>query len=237
MNNLLRALVDLRDRQIQKGRIQFGNRLSALERHTDTSAGSGQAQIVERWLARFHEMEQELDKDILRVVKDEPIYEQLSELKGIGPMLAAKLIAFIDIDRANTVSALWRYAGYAVIDGERERPTKGEKLHYNRRLKTTCYLIASSFLKCNSPYRAIYDSSKARYEQTKPDWTKGHIHHAAMRRMIKIFLSHLWVCWRELEELPVTRPYVHQQLGHTTVFEPAEFGWPVLTAIGVAISE
>ena len=123
--SLLRALVDLRDRQIQKGRIQFGNRLSALERADDKSAGSGQWQIVERWLMRFHMMEEELDKDILKVVKQEPIYEQLSEVKGIGPMLAAKMIAMIDISRDDTVSALWRYAGYAVIDSERERPVKG----------------------------------------------------------------------------------------------------------------
>lgn len=31
-NELLRALVDLRDRQIQKARIQFNNRVLALER-------------------------------------------------------------------------------------------------------------------------------------------------------------------------------------------------------------
>jgi len=229
--SLLRALVDLRDRQIQKGRIQFGNRLDALQRQADESAGSGQRTIVERWNERFAEMEKELDKDIRRVVRDEPMHELLSGIKGVGDTFAAKLLAFIDIERAGTVSAVWRYAGYAVIDGERERAKKGEVLHYNKRLKTTCYLIAESFLRCNSPYRAIYDEAKAYYQAERSDWTLGHCHNAAMRKMVKIFLSHLWLRWRELEGLPTSRPYVHAHLEHTHVYEPADFGWPEVEAV------
>lgn len=225
MNPLLRALVDLRDRQIQKARIQFGNRLSAIERMADNPAESDQAQLIERWTMRFTEMEMELDKDIAKIVKDEPIYRELSGIKGIGPMLGAKVISMIDIERDSSPSALWRYAGYGVIDGQRERPTPGEKLHYNKRLKSTLYLVGSSFLKCNSPYRRIYDNAKARYTQTKPDWTKLHIHQAAMRKMIKLFLSHLWLRWRTLENLPTRSPYVHEVLEHDTVYEPHEFGW------------
>ena len=86
MNSLLRALVDLRDRQIQKGRIQFGNRLAAIERNVDDAAGSGQREVVERWLEQFEALEKELDKDIAKAVGDEPFFEQLKELRGIGPI-------------------------------------------------------------------------------------------------------------------------------------------------------
>lgn len=226
-NELLRALVDLRDRQIQKARIQFGNRVDALERGVDNGFPQQMA-VAEKWAMRFQLLEEELDKDIADAVKHYAIYDYVSSLKGIGPILAAKLIAMIDIEQSPNISSLWRYAGYAVIDGERERPVKGEKLHYNKRLKTTCYLIGSSFLKCGSPYREVYDSARVYYEANRPDWTKGHQHNAAMRKMIKRFLSHLWQVWRELEGLEVTEPYVQSRLGHDSIDSPAAYGWPVV---------
>lgn len=222
---ILRALVDLRDRQIQKARIQFSNRVSAIERNTDDPAGSDQFELVQKWHNRFDELETELDQDVKTAVKDEPMYELLKEVRGIGPLISAKLLAMIDIERANTVSALWRYAGYAVFDGKIERPVKGEALHYNKRLKTTMYLVATSFFKSSSPYRAIYDLWKVKYAEAHSDWTKLHCHLAAIRKMNMIFLQHLWLKWRQLEGLPVNRPYVHEHLGHVKVYEPEDFGW------------
>ncbi len=43
----------------------------------------------------------------------------------------------------------------------------------------------------------------------------GHVHMQAMRKMIKLFLSHLWLVWREAEGLPITEPYAYSVLGHT----------------------
>lgn len=224
-NSLLRAMVDLREVQIQKARIQFGNRLSALQRLTDDPAESAQMDVVKRWMCRFEELERELDADITAEVRQYPIFKQVVKVKGIGPMLAAKLVALIDINQCDTVSSLWRYAGYAVIDGQRERPTKGEKLHYNGRLRTACYLIATSFLRSSSPYRRVYDSAREYYAANRPDWTEAHRHNAAMRKMIKMFLSHLYMVWRETEGLPVRNLYVEQYLGHEHITSPKEFGW------------
>jgi len=154
------------------------------------------------------------------------------EVRGIGYMLAAKTVAMIDIERAETVSALWRYAGYGVVDGERERPTKGEKLHYNKRLKTTCYLIAVSMLRSNSPYRKIYDSAREYYAANR-DWTKGHCHNASLRKMTKIWLQHLWITWRKLEGMPTNDPYAHEKLAHNSYYTPQEFGWPAVDGAGI----
>ena len=44
-------------------------------------------------------------------------YTWLRGNKGIGERLAGMLIGLIDIRRADTVSALWRYAGFAVVCG------------------------------------------------------------------------------------------------------------------------
>ena len=221
--NRLRTMLDTRD-QIQKIRVRFGNRIDAVIREVDTYDEQS-LELLQRYYSEFLNLERQLDADIANQLKDESIYEALISIKGIGPKLAAKLLALIDIRRADTVSALWRYAGYAVIDGKSEQPTRGEKLHYNKRLKTACYLIAKSFLSSDSPYRRVYDEAKVHYEKSRPGWTKMRRHLAAMRKMVKVFLSHLWVRWRELEHLPVSKPYPIDILQHNTYYHPEEFGW------------
>lgn len=221
----LREMVDLRDRTLQKARIQFANRLSALHTGTDVASPETEA-IITRWAARFLELEQEADEDIRQLARAYPIIDVMSEVKGIGPLLAAKIVAMIDIKRSNTVSSFWRYAGYGVIDGARERPTKGERMHYNARLKTTLFILAGSFMRSGSPYRSIYDNARAYYDANRPEWTPGHKHAAAQRKMIKVFLAHLWVTWRTMEGLPTRDLYVMDYGGHTTYITPQEMGWP-----------
>jgi hypothetical protein len=223
-DEIVRVLVDARDRTFQKERIAFSNRLSAIERGADAASEEVTA-LVQKWLDKFNELEEELDGDIAKLIKDKPIVKEVMRLKGIGPMLSAKLISMIDIEKADTVSALWRYSGYGVINGERERPVAGEKLHYNKRLKTALYLVATSFMRSNSPYRTIYDSAKAYYQANRADWTPMHVHRAATRKMIKVFLAHLYERWRAIEGLEVRRLYVHEKLGHESEFRSADFGW------------
>lgn len=218
---LARALVDLRDRTIQKARIQFSNRVSAIERQQDDGVYKHE---IEKWMDKFASFEKELDDAIGDLASDMPIVEKMTSVKGVGKLLAVKAAVMIDIRRADTISALWRYAGYGVKDGQREKPEKGEKLHYNKRLKTTCYLIATSFLRSNSPYRQIYDEARRYYEENRPDWTKAHQHNAAMRKMIKIWLAHLWLVWREMEGLPVREPYIAAEPRHK-IITPEEMGW------------
>ena len=153
-DTVIRALVDLRDRTLQKSRVAFGLRISAVERGAD-NMDAGQQDILRYWHERFDELETDVDMQIRQVLKGNPIIESMTSVKGVGVGLAAKVYSMIDIEKCDTVSALWRYAGYAVIDGEREKPTKGEKLHYNNRLKASCYLVGTSFLRNGSEYRKV----------------------------------------------------------------------------------
>lgn len=50
----------------------------------------------------------------------------------------------------------------------------------------------------------------------------AHMHTRALRKVAKLFLSHLWLKWREFEGLPVTGPYVEDVLGHTHIVQPPE---------------
>jgi hypothetical protein len=226
--DLIRQLVDARDRAIQKSRIQFQARLFAVEEGED-SADTETVALLQSYMERFERLEKELDKDISLLVQQYDIYDHVSAVTGIGPTIAAKLIAMIDIERAPTVSALWRYAGLAVINGKSERPVKGQKLRYNKRLKTVCtFLIPRGFLMAKSPYADVFYSARAFYSANRPDWTKDHVRRAANRKMVKLFMSHLWLRWRQLEGLSTNKPYVHEKLGHVHNYPPEDFGWPVL---------
>lgn len=202
----------------QRERIRMGNRVAAVE---DGRSGVEISTIL-RYQERFSGLEKEVTCEIALTVKDHEMWDWLERVKGIGPGLAGCLLAHIDIEKANSVSALWKYAGLAVNDqGAADRPTKGQKLPYNAELKRICFLIGTSFLRANSPYRSEYDEAKEFYQRTKPDWTPKHCDNAARRKMVKLFLSHLWAEWRQRRGLPVREPYALSVLNHDG-YKPVE---------------
>lgn len=222
----LRTMVDFRDLVIQKNRMAFGARLGAIERGDD-DADRETIAWLNQWYDRFADYEVEVDLQIREIAEQTDIILTMTDIRGVGLLLAAKIVAMVDISRSPTVSSFWRYCGYGInSDGERDRPTKGEALKYNARLKKTLYVVAGSFMKSNSPYRRIYDNAREYYSINRPDWSKGHQHAAARRKMIKLFLSHLWEVWRKMEGLPTRELYVVEHMGHQHVIAPQEFGWP-----------
>ena len=81
---------------------------------------------------------------------------------GVGPIIAAGLLAHIDITKAPTVGHIWRFAG---LD-----PTvkwdKGTKRPWNGALKRLCWLIGESFVKVSNNENDFYGKVyKARKEQ------------------------------------------------------------------------
>lgn len=225
-DTVLRSMADLRT-QTQKTRIQTGNRLDALLRGADTAGDGQHIDIVRSWYQRYVALEDELDNDLAYLVKDDVLFPYVSAVKGIGPITAATLISLIDLQVADTAASIWRYAGMAVTpEGKAERLVKGQKAGYNPRLKTTCFLISTNFLRSRSPYSELYYSSKSYYEAGRSDWTKAHIHLASMRRMVKRFLAHYYEVGRTLYGLEVRRPYVEERLGHTHIDRPQDYGWP-----------
>jgi len=167
------------------------------------------------------------------------VWDWVSSIKGLGAGgLAAQVLAQIDdITSFTNVSKLWRFSGFAVIDGEREYNVRGKKSTYNRKLKSICFLIVESFIKQQTPlYVDIYYQEKERLRQEHPEpvpcrdardkspfkmaYTDQHIHAMAMRKTAKIFLQHLWITWRNAEGLPTNAPYAIDRLGHADYIEP-----------------
>lgn len=63
----------------------------------------------------------------------------------------------------------------------------------------------------------------AKEKEMPEPWTDNRVHLAALRKMEKIFLAHLWQKWREFEGLPTRKEYVFEYMGHTTRYEPDDF--------------
>lgn len=185
---------------------------------------------------RTREFEEWLKAEMERLVVGHPAWPWLSQVKGVGMENAGKVIAFIgDIARFPTVSKLWSYAGYGVENGEAPRRAKGQKTTWNENLGVMCWRLGVSLIRARGAYYHYYLEVKGMYEHRYEGRivkakkgnpmpvgviTAKHIHNMAVRRMMKLFLSHLWEVWREAEGLPVRAPYAIDKLGCATPIEP-----------------
>ena len=144
---------------LQKLRIQMGNR-----------AGSKTALFddVDR---EFHEkrakamkaLERAELRNVERLCKESIIYPWLIEQRGIGPTLAGCIIAEVDIHRAETVSALWKFAGLHTEGGKAVKRERGKRNEYNAWLRTKLVgVMADCMLKAGSEWRQYYDNMKHR---------------------------------------------------------------------------
>jgi hypothetical protein len=168
-----------------------------------------------------------LFQEITIYTENIPIIKIMTSITGVSLIHAVKVVSLVDINKSPSVSSLWRFAGYGVFNGKTERRRKGEILHYCLRLKTTCWQIADSLKKNNIAYANMYKTAMEFYTSHKPYWDTEHFENAANRKMIKVWLSHLWITWRRLEELPIAPPYPEAVLEHKHIYKPEDFGWKV----------
>lgn len=218
-NRELRILVES-FYDMQKLRIAMGNRIYAYGK-----AGLLEYIDPEPSLSKLKEAEKELEKEITEIVEKHPLWDAwFKDIKGIGPIMAAGLIAWRDdISKSDTISAFWKYHGLAPSQTKRK---KGEKLDYNPKAKTHVWKVAMQLLKAKGHYAEIYYQAKSKYEaredikqQHESNEAKGgmksyklHIHYMALRKMVKRLLSDTWIVWRKIEGLPVTEPYIFSEI-------------------------
>jgi len=100
--------------------------------------------------------------------------------------------------------------------GKAARPVAGEKLTYNKWLRTKlCGVLGPVLLQLKSPYREYYDNYKNRKASAGWGRSDAHRHAASIRYMIKMLLKDIWLAWREFLKLPIRPSYQEQYLGHT----------------------
>ena len=243
---------------LQRLRLQTAGR--TYDRATEIDLHRADINVLNNRAKDLESFEKEALKDVAAHLQTMREYNEIladkTRFKGIGPTLAGVILSEVDITRAPTISALWRYAGLAPIPCRRcklckdslvkkgdaykheykrkkkckldivphkdtyesartERPTKGEKLHYNSFLKTKLVGVMSGcLLKANSPYRSFYDNYKHRIASSNRAVSDGHAHRMALRYMVKMVLADIWKDWRALEGLDVRAPYQEAYLNH-----------------------
>ena len=208
---------------MQEGRIRANNQIRAL-----TASGEPHESIA--WLSTESRVLEESVKRALDAYSaSHPVGSRMRTVVGVGPVISAGLLAHIDITRAPTAGAIWRYAG---LDPTSEWK-KGQKRPHNASLKTLCWKLGESFVKvCNhkdAVYGKLYqerkevelakneagafaDQAAAKLEKFNIGKTTdaykaysvgklppAHIHARAKRVAVKMFLSHLHQVWHEVE--------------------------------------
>ncbi len=242
----LGALVDFQ--------LQLEKAITALKiRNTHlTKNGSVDPHTKELLLESIKFKREFLLKPVKRLLVTHPAYPWFSRVKGIGNENISKVITLIDIAKAPTISSLWKYAGFSVIEGKANRPQKGKKLDFNKELKVMCWRVGVALIKANHLskngtkfgrfFKKYLEEEKAKFERdgkkvipTK-DWKKiaknpessedfrseYYVQNRAFRRMIKLFLGCLWLFWRKAEGLAIRDPYPIEKMGHTTLIKPEE---------------
>jgi Transposase IS116/IS110/IS902 family len=202
---------------MQDGRKRGDNQVRAMKAEPHT---------VIAWLTtQYDTLESQTKRSLDRYSDAHPVGRWMKSVYGIGPVIAAGLLAHIDIKKAPTAGHIWRFAG---LD-----PTskwgKGEKRPWNAQLKTLCWKIGQSFMKFHASdecvYGHIYRDRKAyetsrnelgnnaalaaqiltekKFDKTTEAYKAlstgklplGQIDARARRYAVKLFLSHLQCVW------------------------------------------
>jgi hypothetical protein len=236
MNELIKLTKDLKNasRTLSDGEARFlvdnyytmqENRIRN-DAQARSMAKDGEPCEVIQWLADQNRiLEGEVKKALDAYSGAHPVGVWAKNQTGVGPVIAAGLLAHFDIHKAPTNGHFWSFAG---LD-PRQTWKKGQKRPWNAQVKTLCWKIGESFVKVvkkdSAVYGHLYAERKAdeearneRFEfadqaQRKLDTMNiskntdayayysiaklppAHIHERAKRYAVKRFISDLHYVW------------------------------------------
>lgn len=234
---------------MQRERIRYHNEMSAYERQ-------GVNLTVARAVGRGYQiLEQHLGRVLAWYARVDEACGLLMRVQGIGPVLAASLLAYADPRRmrSDKLSSYWRFCG---LDPTADRPRPGQKLPYSRWAKRTYYLCSDQFVRRpDSYYGEVYRRWKAEYERRNEagmyadlarqelrtrSWRRdtqsrrayeqgrlpqGRIDLRARRKAAKLFASHAWEVIRRSAGLPCRRPWIVSTDGRHEYIPPPASVW------------
>lgn len=170
--------------------------------------------------SRMHDLEGHIKIALEAYVKYTDVGRWLLDVKGIGPVIAAGLMAHIDITKAPAAGHIWSFAG--LNPGVKWK--KGQRRPWNAALKVLCWKAGDSFVKVSNREGAFYgheyrrrkeievakneageladaakdklDNFKLRDKKTIAIYESGklpdgHVDARARRATVKLFLSHV----------------------------------------------
>lgn len=113
-----------------------------------------------------------------------PVPESL-KIRGLGPRLWAGIYITANPVNFITLSSYLRYCGLVNLDQLDHK--------WNRHARMLYHMLAGEVMKQRDPiFRPIYDRCKADIAERHPDYTKLHIHRAALNRTATFLAKELW---------------------------------------------
>lgn len=226
--------------QIQDDRIRTNNQIRRLNKETNSNNDETEEIINDGFVKpdnyllgflseRYTDTELMIKQAAVYFTDNHPVGVWLKSIHGIGPVIAAGLLAHIDILKAPTAGHIWSFAG---LDPNVVWE-KGKKRPFNADLKKLAWKIGVSFMKQSSSpkcdyghiylkrkeyevarnesggNKALVEADLARNKYSKDTEAYKHllsgklppaqIQMRAQRYAVKIFLSHLQQVWWEWE--------------------------------------
>jgi len=128
-----------------------------------------------------------------KIVELVPPIPQSLKIKGLGPRIWAGI--FITANPANfsTLSSYLRYCGLVNLDQLDHK--------WNRHAKMLYHMLAEEVIKQrDEQFRPVYDKCKTDIAERYPEYTKAHIHNAALNRTATFLAKEIWTKTRSYRE-------------------------------------
>jgi Transposase IS116/IS110/IS902 family len=205
--------------------------------HNQVRAMKEEPHEIIAWLADQSEiLEGQIKRALDSYSMSHPVGAWMQGIYGIGPVIAAGMLAHIDIKLAPTAGHIWRFAG---LDPS-IKWGKGEKRPFNGELKTLCWKAGQSFMKFSGSeecvYGSVYKKRKAfevtrnegggnaeraaqiltekRFDKSTEAYKAlsigklppAQIDARARRYAVKMFLSHLQCVWHFVDRKGILPP-------------------------------
>lgn len=212
---------------VQDTRIESENRIRAAKQGVSEQEELFVKEVISK---RLLGIENDIKKYIANTLEDDPRYLWLTNIKGVGPILAGGIIAWMgDVEKFATISKYWVYAGMAVDDvegsptkGLARKRKKGEKINWNPRVKTMGWKLGESWVKTKGFGRELYEKYRAEYDLkwTSPEICRSagcakvkkcmdaHRYMAAKRKVVKVFLACVHMEFSRQKGIPVVHPFI-----------------------------
>jgi hypothetical protein len=126
---------------VQRVRMQLAGRVNRAKEHENIQLYEVDKIVLERWAKSAVSLEKEMLKEVEGELKKIPYWvEHLSNKDvyyGIGPKMAAVILSEFDIEREETVSQMWAFAGLSVQPARKcglcHAVVKKDGSHYERK--------------------------------------------------------------------------------------------------------
>ncbi len=131
---------------IQKVRVGTSNKISAGERGADVVAEPG---LIKFLKLDVQATEDRAERGLTNFARNNPLGQWSLQIAGVGPVLAAALLAHIDIYKAKWLGQILSFAGQLDPAHPKMQWKKGCKRPWNAQLKQICWKLGESFRKCS----------------------------------------------------------------------------------------